>query len=124
MIGDHTSSSSLPPSQANDAQLHRIRQRQWMYMGAILAAPFAHIGVTLYHSAKTPRAKQLLVAGIAGSTVFAVGMRLVLMAHAGHPGGVNEHVRERELLVTSEQKHEIENPSAAHIVKEAFNGVG
>ena len=39
-----------------------IREIQYMYMGPILAAPIAHICVTLYRDAKTPRQKQLLLA--------------------------------------------------------------
>jgi hypothetical protein len=46
----------------------RMCEHQWMCMGPILAAPIAHICVTLYRDAKTPRQKQLLFGvGIVGS---------------------------------------------------------
>lgn len=37
----------LPPQQDH---LYRVRERQWIYLGPIAAAPLAHIGVTLYGS--------------------------------------------------------------------------
>ena len=59
-----------------------VRERQWMYLGPIVAAPLAHIAVTLYRSAKTPQQKQLILGvGVIGSTVTTIGMRLYLMAH-------------------------------------------
>uniref|UniRef100_A0A6T6GJW9 Uncharacterized protein n=1 Tax=Craspedostauros australis TaxID=1486917 RepID=A0A6T6GJW9_9STRA len=101
--------------------LQLARERQWQYLGPIMAAPFAHICVTLYRSAKTPQQKQLLIGGIVGSSVLAVGMRLALMVHAGYPGG---QVTGREVLVTAQQKRQLENPSTFEIIKGAFKGFG
>jgi hypothetical protein len=70
--GDDPSSASSD----QETTLHRVRERQWMYLRPIAAAPLAHIGVTLYRSSKTPVQKQVVVAGVVGSTVLAVGMRL------------------------------------------------
>jgi hypothetical protein len=105
----------------DEAVLHRVRERQWMYLGPILAAPIAHISVSLYRSAKTPRQKQLLVGvGIIGSTVVTLGMRMYLMYHAGYPGGDGKGLAEREKLVTLEQKRKMDKPTAAEI----FRGFG
>ena len=90
-----------------------------------MAAPIAHICVTLYQSVKTPRAKQLLLGvGVIGSTVATITMRLYLMQHAGYPGGSNPDIAQRERVVTLEQKKQMENPSVAQIAKEAFRGFG
>jgi hypothetical protein len=103
----------------------RVRERQWMYLGPIAAAPIAHICVTLYRDAKTPRTKQLLLSvGIVGSTVATIGMRLYLMNHAGYPGGPNTQVIEREMIVSLSEKKAIENPSLTQIAKEAVRGFG
>lgn len=111
-------------SRSNDDDhevLHRVRERQWMYLGPIMAAPIAHISVSLYRSAKTPRQKQLLVGvGIIGSTALALSMRMYLMYHAGYPGGEGKGLAEREKLVTSEQKRKMDKPTAAEI----FRGFG
>jgi len=105
--------------------LARVRERQWIYLGPIVAAPVAHICVTLYRSAKTPQAKRnLLVFGIFGSTMLSFGTRLFLMAHAGYPGGSNPHVTQRERLVTPDEKRTMEQPSLTHIAKEAWKGFG
>lgn len=95
-----------------------------MYLGPIAAAPLAHIGVTLYRSAKTPFQKQVVIGGVIGSTVLAVGMRLVLMAHAGYPGGPNSQMAERERWVTAKEKQEIENARILEIAKGAARGFG
>lgn len=105
--------------------LSRVRERQWIYLGPIMAAPMAHIAVTLYRSAKTPQQKQwILGVGVIGSTVATVGMRLYLMAHAGYPGGPNYQMASREHFVTEDEKQQIENPSAPTILKKAFKGFG
>lgn len=104
--------------------LTRVRERQWLYLGPIIAAPIAHVCVTLYRDAPPQQKKYLLGVGIIGSTVCTVGMRLYLMGHAGYAGGENKHVVGREKLVTAEQKKQMENPSAKTIVKEAFRGFG
>ena len=102
-----------------------VRERQWMYLGPIIAAPIAHVSVTLYRSAKTQRAKQLLFGvGIVGSTIATLGMRLYLMHHAGYPGGPNVHASSREKEVTMEEKKAIENPSLLKVAKESFRGFG
>jgi hypothetical protein len=103
----------------------RVRERQWIYLGPIAAAPIAHICVTLYRDAKTPRAKSLLLGvGVVGSTMMTLGTRLYLMHHAGYPGGANQGMEKRERLVTLEEKKAMENPSLSTIVKEAFRGFG
>ena len=104
----------------------RVRERQWIYLGPIAAAPIAHICVTLYRDAKTPRAKQLLFGvGIVGSTVATVGMRLYLMHHAGYPGGPNtDQITQREKLVTASERKAMESPSVVQIAKEAARGLG
>ena len=109
----------------NEIVMARVRERQWIYLGPIAAAPIAHICVTLYRDAKTPQAKRLLFGvGIIGSTVATLGMRLYLMNHAGYPGGTNSHASSRERLVTLEEKKAMENPSVKTIAKEALRGFG
>lgn len=102
----------------------RVRERQWIYLGPIMAAPIAHICVTLYRDAPPRQKKYLLGVGIIGSTVCTVGMRLYLMGHAGYAGGVNTQMSEREKLVSAEEKREMENPSVKTIVRGAFRGFG
>lgn len=105
----------------NQEVLHRVRERQWMYLGPIVAAPIAHISVSLYRSAKTQRQKQLLVGvGVIGSTIITLGMRMYLMYHAGYPGGDGKGLSEREKLVTLEQKRQMDKPTVAEI----FRGFG
>jgi hypothetical protein len=112
-------------SNHNDQEvMAKVRERQWIYLGPILAAPIAHISVTLYRDAPPRQKKYLLGFGIIGSTVCTIGMRLYLMGHAGYAGGENKQMSEREKLVTAEQKREMENPSVKTIVKEAFKGFG
>lgn len=118
--------SSFPHQTA--AVTSQVRERQWMYLGPIAAAPLAHIAVTLYRDAKTVRQKQFIIGvGIIGSTVMTVGMRVCLMYHAGYPGkeavGVLDESRIRH--VTPKQRQEIENPSLGHIlIKQIFRGFG
>lgn len=100
-----------------------------MYLGPIAATPIAHICVTLYRDAKTPRQKQLLLSvGIVGSTLMTLGMRLYLMNHAGYPGqekASNPSVlQKRVLTVTEEERKRIENPTVKEIAREAFRGFG
>jgi hypothetical protein len=119
----------MPTSQhrdeAPDAVVARVRERQWIYLGPILAAPVAHIAVTFYRSAKTPlQRKWILGVGVIGSTVGTIGMRLYLMAHAGYPGGPNYQMSAREIAVTEEQKRQLESPDARTILKEALKGFG
>lgn len=121
---DHSPSTFQESNGHHDESLHYVRERQWMYLGPIAAAPLAHIGVTLYKSAKTPLQKQLVIGGVVGSTVLALGMRLVLMAHAGYPGGPNAQMAERQRWVTAKEKEEIENAKISEIVKGAAKGFG
>ena len=108
-----------------DTVMARVRDRQWIYLGPIAAAPIAHICVSLYQDAKTPRAKQLLLGvGIMGSTALTLGTRLYLMYHSGYPGGCNPDAVKRERLVTLEEKKEIEHPSWKTIAKGVFQGFG
>jgi hypothetical protein len=116
-----TSNSNDDNADTDKEVLHRVRERQWMYLGPILAAPIAHISVSLYKSAKTPRQKQLLMGvGIIGSTALTLSMRMYLMYHAGYPGGDGKGLAEREKLVTLEQKRKMDKPTAAEI----FRGFG
>lgn len=104
-----------------------IRERQWMYLGPIFAAPLAHIGVSLYRSAKTKTQKQVIVGvGILGSTALTLGMRMYLMYHAGFPCKEMDETtgKERILFVAPDKKAEIENPSTKKILGEAFRGFG
>ena len=109
-----------------ERQATKLRQRQWMYLGPIAATPIAHICVTLYRDARTPRQKQLLLGvGILGATAATIGMRLYLMAHAGYPGSHHANVVEREVVVKSEEERKrIQEPTVGTIVKEAFRGFG
>mmetsp|Transcript_27844 Transcript_27844/g.76642 ORF Transcript_27844/g.76642 Transcript_27844/m.76642 type:complete len:112 (-) Transcript_27844:1755-2090(-) len=106
--------------------LHRVRDRQWLYLGPIAAAPMAHICVSLYQKAKTPFQKQLIVGGVVGSTFLAISMRLVLMAHAGYPGGVNDHVSQREKWVSKDEKEKLmkDQEGLVAIAKGAARGFG
>lgn len=105
--------------------MERVRERQWIYLGPILAAPMAHIAVTLYRSAKTPFQKQMLLwGGIVGTTTVTIGMRLYLMVHAGYAGGPNRGMERREKVVTAEEKRRMENPTVGTILREAFRGFG
>jgi hypothetical protein len=115
----------MTPKEEQQHALERVRERQYIYLGPILAAPLAHIAVTLYRSAKTQQQKRyILGVGVIGSTVATIGMRLYLMVHAGYPGGPNYQMTSRERIVTKEEKEMIENPSATTILKEAFRGFG
>ena len=102
----------------------KIRERQWMYLGPIAATPLAHISVTLYRDAKTPRQKQLLLGvGILGCTAMTIGMRMYLMYHAGYAGKETlDTNRIRE--VSEEERKKIENPSLSDVAREAFRGFG
>ncbi len=125
--GENITAISMVPdgmtTKESDIVLARVRERQWIYLGPIMAAPIAHICVTLYRGAKTPQTKQLLLGfGVFGSTIATVAMRLYLMHHAGYPGGPNSRIVERERAVTLEEKKQMENPSFAQIAKEAFRG--
>ena len=96
---------SSSSSSSSRIRKHIVRERQWMYLGPIAAAPLAHIGVTLYKSPAVKKSRFLqtaLISGIIGSTVLAISMRLVLMAHAGYPGGniPPKVLQQRERIVT------------------------
>lgn len=127
-IGADVPVVSLSPSSSSPAggqpQLYRVRERQWMYLGPIAAAPLAHIGVTLYRSAVTPFQKKCVVGGVVATTILAVGMRLVLMVHAGYPGGPNSAMVQRERIVTMEEKTRMEQATTLDIVKAAAKGFG
>jgi len=104
----------------------RVRERQWMYLGPIAATPLAHISVTLYRDAKTPRQKQFLLGfGILGCTAMTLGMRMYLMWHAGYAGKqAGSGYSDRILTVTEEERKTIEHPSLSHVAREAFRGFG
>jgi hypothetical protein len=150
----HLSSLSLQQQQEQQHEqdhLYRVRERQWIYLGPIAAAPLAHIGVTLYGSSlknesgrrgsssttssttTSRRAlwmipqqtkRQILVGGIAATTVLTIGMRLYLMVHAGYPGGPNQQMAERERIVTKDEKYKLEHASTMEIAKAAAKGFG
>ena len=102
-----------------------VRERQWIYLGPILAAPLAHIAVTLYRSAKTPAQRRVILGvGVVGSTVGTIAMRLYLVVHAGYPGGPNYHATHRERIVSREERKNIESPNTKTILKEALKGFG
>ena len=103
-----------------------IRERQWIYLGPIAAAPLAHIAVTLYQSAKTPRQKAVILGcGVVGSTVVTISMRLWLMGHAGYPGMEAPHLAQGRIKTVSlTEKEEIERPSTAKQFKEVLRGFG
>lgn len=103
-----------------------VRERQWIYLGPIIAAPMAHIAVTMYRSAKTVRQKQIILGvGIVGSTVMTLSMRLWLMAHAGYPGMEAAHLAQGRIkTVSMAEKEAIEQPSTAAQLKEALRGFG
>ena len=97
----------------------------YCYSLPIAAIPIAHIAVTLYRDAKTPRQKQLIAGvGILGSSVMTLGMRLYLMGHAGYPGQEVsvEKTRGRILGVWEQEKNEIVIPSIGKISKQALSG--
>ncbi|KAG7360398.1 hypothetical protein IV203_035497 [Nitzschia inconspicua] len=115
----------MPDLDANEASVVRVRERQWIYLGPIMAAPVAHIAVTLYQSAKTAQQRKWILAlGVVGSTIGTIGMRLYLMAHAGYPGGPNYQMASREQDVSLQQKRQMENPDTVTILKEAWKGFG
>lgn len=114
----------MHPEITSQDHLHLVRERQWMYLGPIAAAPLAHICVTLYQNAKTPLHKRLIMGGVIGSTILTVGMRLVLMAHAGYPGGPNQQMAERERWVTQQEKENIEHAKLVDIARGAARGFG
>ena len=153
----HLSSLSLQQQQHEQDHLYRVRERQWIYLGPIAAAPLAHIGVTLYGSSLKNESgrrgrqqsssttsssisttssrkalwmipqqtkRQILVAGIAATTVLTIGMRLYLMVHAGYPGGPNQQMAERERIVTKDEKYKLEHASTMEIAKAAAKGFG
>jgi hypothetical protein len=116
---------STGKSHDQEIVMARVRERQWVYLGPILAAPVAHICVTLYRDVKTSQAKRLLLGvGVIGSTVATISMRLYLMHHAGYPGGPNTKMADRERVVSVEEKKKIENPSIKAITIEALKGFG
>ena len=115
------------PSSQPSFDSTQIRQRQWMYLGPILAAPLAHIAVPFYREAKSQKQRQIILGvGIIGSTVLTITMRLYLMAHAGYPGGeTRETIQSRIIEVkTEEERDEMVNPPTSKIAKEIWRGFG
>jgi hypothetical protein len=118
-------SSSFPHPSAGTPLV--VRKRQWVYLGPILAAPLAHIAVSVYRHASTKRQQQVILGvGIVGSTILTLWMRLYLMHHAGLPGvDMDERVkRERILKISEDAKKQIESPSMLTVLKEAARGFG
>jgi hypothetical protein len=110
----------------NEIVMARVRERQWMYLGPIMAAPFAHFAVTLYRDAKTPQQKRLvLLGGVGGFTCLSLGMRLYLMVHAGYPGSSRVGLQGRERVVhTLEEQKQIQEPTSTEIMRKALQGFG
>eukprot|EP00051_Salpingoeca_urceolata_P029737 m.490854 g.490854 ORF g.490854 m.490854 type:complete len:144 (+) comp28766_c0_seq1:94-525(+) len=108
------------------------RKTQWMYIGPILAAPVAHIAVSMYRKAKTAHAKRLLMGvGVIGATAASIGMRVYLMAHAGYTGGAAEQegVDPRRLTVVHDGDNNFSSPtgkkeSLATVATEILKGFG
>jgi len=117
--------SSYPYSTPNASKdCIAVLERQWIYLGPILAAPLAHIAVSMYRHAKTPQQKKLVIwGGVVGSATFSAGMRLYLMYHAGYSSsGLAEEGSVQ--MVTKEAKKDIENPTVWKILSKAFKGFG
>ncbi|CAM9492172.1 unnamed protein product [Phaeothamnion confervicola] len=114
--------SSLPP---NCSPLYCLRKRlrrrvqsmtgasadrwqrapRWLYLGPIVAAPSAHIAVSIYRHAKSPQMRALILwGGIVGSTVGGIATRLWLMRDAGYPGAesVDSHKLVRPVVAASD----------------------
>ena len=115
----------------NDAELQagtleRFRTRQWIYLGPILAAPLAHIAVSSYRHAKTPRMKAAVIGvGVLGSTALSVGMRMVLMVDSCYIGDKSPASRVQTVSAADDvAKGEILRPSLWQIAKEAATGFG
>lgn len=131
MHNTRTSTSSLSKSNCvlNVDQLVPVRERQWVYLGPIFAAPLAHIGVTLYRASNTKQQKQIIMGlGILGSTMLTLGMRMYLMFHAGFPcvqtiadaSTRNERIKR----VRPDERKGIEDPSTIKILSEGVRGFG
>ena len=104
----------------------RFRTRQWIYLGPILAAPLAHIAVSSYRHAKTPRMRAAVVGvGVLGSTALSIGMRMVLMYDSCYIGDKSPADRVQTVSASDvEAKAEILKPSLWQIAKEAAKGFG
>jgi hypothetical protein len=73
-------------------KLSKVRRRQWIYLGPIIAAPAAHIAVSSLRHVKTERGRKIVIGvGVIGATLATVGMRLYLMRHAGYAAGERAH---------------------------------
>jgi hypothetical protein len=71
-----------------EAPRYAKRQPQWIYVGMVLGAPFAHWCVTaLPHIKTVPLRKAVLYGGVVGSTGLMLFNRGFLMWHAGYTGG-------------------------------------
>ena len=103
-----------------------LRERKWVYLGPIMAAPLAHFAVSTFRLAKTRRAKvAIAVGGVLGATSLSVGMRLFFMADASFVGDKTVEDRFVETAsIDSNQREEILKPSAWQIFKEAIKGFG
>lgn len=103
-----------------------MRERQWVYLGPIFAAPAAHIAVSLYKRAKTPGGRRLLLwGGVVGATVGSISMRLYLLHDAGLPGGEGDAESTARLATVSSARESeaIANPGWATVLKEMVKGM-
>jgi len=110
----------------NASAAEKVRTRQWVYLGPILAAPLAHMAVSMYRKAKTPMQKRLVIGvGVVGSTCLSLGMRLYLMHHAGYAGAPSgTEIDSRVKVVDADEKDRILNPGMWDIFREALRGFG
>lgn len=104
-----------------------MRERQWMYIGPIAAAPLAHVAVSSYRHAKTDLQRRLVLGvGVVGITVASIAVRLSLMGHAGYPGGdIDDKVAaQRSRVMSEEDRADVQEASAGTIIREAGRGFG
>jgi hypothetical protein len=71
------------------------RNIKWEYMVPIIAAPAAHICVSLIR--RFPQHQTKLVYGVVVTTVLTIQARLILMYDAGYPGYEGPPEEKREL---------------------------
>lgn len=105
------------PTPANSTSM---RVRQWMYIGPIAACFLPHVMISCGSKVRTPAARRLLFQGVLAVSVGTVAMRLVLMAHAGYPGGEmsEEEVSKRVVTVsTAEERAALQQPTLRSVLR-------
>mmetsp|Transcript_103366 Transcript_103366/g.287903 ORF Transcript_103366/g.287903 Transcript_103366/m.287903 type:complete len:109 (+) Transcript_103366:182-508(+) len=108
--------------------MSKLRERQWLYIGPIAAAPIAHIAVTMYRSSRSPLQRRMLLGfGVVGGTALAVGMRLALMRHSAEPHVDPRAAASRVVHVQAGDeagRRSVEAPALGTVLKEAARGFG